>query len=83
MLEKGVFRKQVSAVTKCSTTDIRAASEDHFTGDALLVGSLGWGNSRSLENFVNHSPGVSLKHYQVTDSGHLSRKLGKLMAKKP
>ena len=54
MLEKGVFRKQVSAVTKCSTTDIRAASEDHLIGDASLVGSLR--NSRSLENFVNHSP---------------------------
>ena len=72
MLEKGVFRRQVAAVTKCTTTDIRAASEDHLIGDASLVGNLR--NSRSLQNFVNHSPGISLKHYQVTDSSQLSRR---------
>ncbi|CAE7823257.1 unnamed protein product [Symbiodinium sp. CCMP2456] len=81
MLEIGVFRRQVAAVTKCTTTDIRAASEDHLIGDASLVGNLR--NSRNLQNFVNHSPGISLKHYQVTDSSQLNGKLGKLMAEKP
>ena len=40
MLETGVFRKQISAVVKCRTTDIRAASEDHLIGDPTVVGSL-------------------------------------------
>ena len=54
------LRKQISAVFKCSTIDIRAASEDHLIGDPTLVGSLR--NSRSFQNFVNHSPGISLEH---------------------
>ncbi|CAJ1345162.1 unnamed protein product [Effrenium voratum] len=71
------FRKGIRDVAKTPSTDVRGAAEAHLVQDPNLMGQLH--QQRSLQLFVGHQPGVSLKHYHRQDSSQLSKSLAKLL----
>ena len=78
MLPYDKFRKLVKAAGKTPSTDIRTAAEATLTANAALVSTRQ--NQRTLQKFLGHDAGTSLKHYHLADSKLISDQLRSLAA---
>ena len=72
-----VMRKGVAQVCGANSTDMRGAVEAHLVQDAAMTGQLH--QARSLQLFVGHDAGASLKHYHKESSKAISENLQKIM----
>ncbi|CAJ1393997.1 unnamed protein product, partial [Effrenium voratum] len=73
MLPYDKFRKLVKMVGKAPSTDIRTAAEAMLTSNPALLSTLQ--NQRTLQKFLGHDAGTSLKHYHLADSRLISQQL--------
>ena len=72
------FRKGVGQVAKVNSTLTRCAVEAHLVQDPAVSAKAV--QQRSLQLFVGHEPGVSLKHYHKKSSKVISEKLQKVIS---
>lgn len=70
-----VFRRGVKQVSTTTSTEMRGAAEAHLVQDPSLTRAH---EARSLQLFVGHEAGASLKHYRAQSSAAMSRRLASL-----